>query len=168
MNQKRKTGKAYKSPSTGQSCDCAQYLAELMLIRRSERENVGNLGYKFWNEAHKDSYKGQVVAARRLIKKFGEKLLLSFINSKGGQGIFSLGFFAPLDFVVLAIEKHRPLFEKEQSKLEQQILDTHITKVEENKAPEVPYKKFVTKKNIFSKIKSLEKKNGEKNEDTQG
>lgn len=166
MDRQRKIGKAYKSPSTGQPCDCAQYLAELMLIRRSEKENAGNLGYKFWNKAHKDSYQGQVVAARRLVKRFGEKLLLSFINSNYGKGIFSLGFFKPLDFVVAAIEKHKPFFEKEQLKLEQQIADTIITRVEENKEPQVPYKKFVTKKNIFSKIKALEKKNGEKDEDT--
>lgn len=161
MIHKRSKGKPYKSPSTGQACDAAQYVAELMCIRKSEKQNIGNLGYKFWNKSHKDSYKGQIVAAKRLMKEFGEKTVISFINSPKGKNIYSLGFFTPLDFVTEAIAKYKISFDKEQSKIPEQQEEEKPIIID--KAPPKP---FSTKKNILSKIKILEQKNGEENTDS--
>jgi hypothetical protein len=154
MTQQRRKGKAYKSPSTGQACDAAQYIAEVVCTRKSEKKNTGNLGYKFWNKSHKDEYQGQIVAARRLMKEFGEKTVISFLTSSKGNNIYSLGFFTPLPFVKNAIAKFKVQFDKEQAKIDaqqkqseprQEVLDIQ------------PIKPFAKKNNLFSKIKSMEK-----------
>lgn len=162
MTHERRLGKAYKSPSTGQNCDAAQYIAELMCLRRSEFQNSGNLGYKFWNKSHKESYKGQIVAAKRLIQQFDEKLLISFINSPQGKKIYSLGFFKPLDFVVEAIKKYKVIYDKQEKKR----LES-IKKEEPEIVPQstIPAKPFAKKKTLLSKITSLEKKNGKEDAD---
>lgn len=164
MAQQRKQGKAYKSPSTGQACDAAQYVAELMLTRKSEMNNSGKLGYKFWNKSHKESYQGQVVAVRRLIKDFGEKLIISFVNSEQGKRIYSVGFFKPLDFVVEAIKKYKPIFDKQQEKLARNIEQAQPEKpiITSTESP----KPFAKKSNLFSRIKTLEQTND--NEKNQG
>jgi hypothetical protein len=164
MDQQRKIGKAYKSPSTGQACDAAQYVAELMLTRKSEINNSGKLGYKFWNKAHKDSYQGQVVAVRRLIKQFGEKLIVSFVNSDQGKKIYSFGFFKPLDFVVEAINRYKPIFDKQQEKLAQNI--EQLPAAEPIITSKEAAKPFAKKNSLFSRIKTLEQKNDEKDQDS--
>jgi hypothetical protein len=161
MAPQRNKKKPYKSPSTGQPCDAAQYVAELMCIRKSEKQNTGNLGYKFWNKSHKDSYQGQIVAAKRLMKEFGEKTVISFINSPKGKNIYSLGFFTPLDFVTEAIKKYKVIFDKEQDKIVEQQEDEKPIIID--KAPAKP---FSGKRNMLSRIKSLEKKDGEENTNT--
>lgn len=160
MTHQRKKGKAYKSPSTGQACDAAQYIAEVVCTRKSEKKNTGNLGYKFWNKSHKDEYQGQIVAARRLMKEFGEKTVISFLTSPKGNNIYSLGFFTPLPFVKQAIAKFKVQFDKEQAKIDAQLESAEAK-------PEIidtyPTKPFAKQKNLFSKIQSMEKDtNGEK------
>jgi hypothetical protein len=134
-----------------------------MLTRRSETNNSGRLGYKFWNNAHKDSYQGQVVAVRRLIKTFGEKLVVSFVNSDGGKKIYSVGFFKPLDFVVAAIERYKPIFDKAQEKLAANI--EHSQPTTDTIVSTSSQKPFAKKNSLFSKIKTLEQKNDEENKD---
>lgn len=158
MTHQRKIGKAYKSPSTGQPCDAAQYIAEVVCTRKSEIKNTGNLGYKFWNKAHKDEYKGQIVAARRLMKEFGEKTVISFLTSPKGNNIYSLGCFTPLDFVKKAIAKYKVQFDKEQAKIAKQQQETKETADIINPNPAKP---FAVKQNLFSKLKTLESMNGE-------
>lgn len=161
MTPQRNKEKPYKSPSTGQPCDAAQYVAELMCIRKSEKQNTGNLGYKFWNKSQKDSYQGQIVATKKLMKEFGEKTVISFINSPKGKNIYSLGFFTPLDFVIKAIKKYKITFDKQQTK---------ITEQQEEEKPIIidrtPAKPFSNKRSMLSRIKSLEKNNGEENTTT--
>ena len=67
----QKNDKRFKSISTGEPCSAAQYLAEMVCIRKAERENKGSLAYKFWKNG--DSYKIQIRVANKLIKKYGEK-----------------------------------------------------------------------------------------------
>jgi hypothetical protein len=131
-----------------------------MLTRKSEVNNSGKLGYKFWNKAHKDSYQGQVVAVRRLIKQFGEKLIVSFISSDQGKRIYSFGFFKPLDFVVEAVNRYKPIFDKQQEKLVQNIEQLPLE--EPTITSKESYKPFAKKNSLFSRIKTLEQKNDEK------
>jgi hypothetical protein len=65
-------------------------MAEMVCIRRAERENKGSLGYKFWNTG--DLYQIQVRVAHKLIKKYGEKAILHYLNSPSGKNVYSLGF----------------------------------------------------------------------------
>lgn len=154
MTQQKKQEKIFKSPSSGVMCSVAQYIAEVMCLRKAEKENKGNLPLKFWNtEKRKKSYQGQIVATQRLITEFGEDVLLAFINSDSGKFIYSLGFFSPAPFVKEKIAT----FSKTYTPREITISEP-IEKIDVNIKP-APV--FNSKKSKFSKLKELEKKNGE-------
>lgn len=150
MTQNSETVKSFISPSTGEPCDSAQYIAELMCQRKAER-NGNSLAYKFWNKTQKDDYKGQIVSARKLVKKFGEKPILAYLRGYG-KNVYSLGHFAPLKFVVEGIA-----FEK--SKIDNQIPSEEL-EVKEPVNITVP-KQYSSGGGLLSKIKKAEKNNGE-------
>lgn len=121
MTQKKQNTQKYKSISTGEPCNAAQYIAELVCLRRAERENKGSLSYKFWNKG--DAYQVQVRVAHKLIKKYGEKAILHYLNSPSGSNVYSLGFLhkskkfvLPLDFVKTGIEKSKKITDAEEAK----------------------------------------------------
>lgn len=154
MTQTKKQEKVFKSPSSGVMCSVAQYIAEVMCLRKAEKENKGNLPLKFWNtEKRKKSYQGQIVATQRLIAEFGEDVVLAFINSDGGKFIYSLGFFSPVPF----IKEKIAAFSRTYTAREITISDP-VEKIDVNIKP-APV--FNNKKSKFSKLKELEKKNGE-------
>ena len=92
MDHKKENIKRFKSTSTGQPCDAAQYAAELVCTRRRERENAGSLEYKFWNKSQKDEYQTQIRVANKIIKKYNAEALLHYLNSPKGKKTYSLGF----------------------------------------------------------------------------
>jgi hypothetical protein len=121
MTQKKQNTQKYKSISTGEPCNAAQYIAELVCLRRAERENKGSLSYKFWNKG--DAYQVQIRVAHKLIKKYGEKPILHYLNSPSGSNVYSLGFLhkskkfvLPLDFVKAGIEKSKKITDAEEAK----------------------------------------------------
>lgn len=123
MNQKNSKTRKYKSISTGEDCDAAQYVAELVCMRYAEKENRGSLEYKFWSRSHKEEYTTQVRAARKLIKKYGEEAVLHYLKSPRGKSIYSLGFLHRskkfvliLDFVEQGIKKAETKLDKQNSK----------------------------------------------------
>ncbi len=123
MDHKKENIKRFKSTSTGQPCDAAQYAAELVCTRRRERENAGSLEYKFWNKSHKDQYQVQVRVARKLVKKFGEEALIRYLTGPSGSNVYSLGFLhksnkfvLSLRFVESGVAKCADNLKKESSK----------------------------------------------------
>lgn len=91
MTKNRTNKSKYQSPSTGEYCTAAQYMAELMCLRMAESNNEGSLGFKFWNKGKwKKTYQYQVTLANRLIKEFDEQSLIQALNSKQGKSIYSL------------------------------------------------------------------------------
>lgn len=92
MDQKNSKTLKYKSISTSQPCSASQYCAELVCLRKRERENKGSLEFKFWNKSQKEEYQTQIRLASKLIKKYGEKSLVSYLNSPSGKNVYSLGF----------------------------------------------------------------------------
>ena len=65
----------YKSPSTGDFCTPAQYIAEIICQRCAKHEKVGTLPYKFWNlPKWKKIYIRQVSLANKLIKEYSNKM----------------------------------------------------------------------------------------------
>lgn len=151
MNQKKDNEKLYKSPSTGQMCDCAQYIAELMCSRNAAKNKVSGLEYKFWNKSRKDEFVSQVVAARRLIDKFGEKLILSFILTDGSY-IYSLGKFNTPKFILDKIQQFKKKFDQQ---IIEPIEDTTETVTVQSKV-----RTGINKTGLFSKIKRAEDTNG--------
>jgi len=117
----QKNSKKYKSISTGQECSGAQYIAELICIRKSEKENKGSLGYKFWKRGN--AYEIQIRAASKLIKKYSEEAVLKYLNSPRGKNVYSLGylhkskkFVLNLDFVKEGVEKAQKEIDEEAKK----------------------------------------------------
>lgn len=92
MDQQKNNIQKYKSCSTGEPCTVAQYIAEIVCLRKREKENVGSLEYKFWNKSHKDEYQIQIRVANKLIKKYSEDAVLHYLNNGLGRKTYSLGF----------------------------------------------------------------------------
>ena len=92
MSKHRTDLSKYKSPSTGDFCTPAQYVAEIICQRQAKHEKAGTLPYKFWNKGKwKSIYIRQIGLANKLIKEFGEDAMMKFVNSKEGIRTISLG-----------------------------------------------------------------------------
>jgi hypothetical protein len=93
----------------------------LICIRKSEKENKGSLGYKFWKRGN--AYEIQIRAASKLIKKYSEEAVLKYLNSPRGKNVYSLGylhkskkFVLNLDFVKEGVEKAQKEIDEEAKK----------------------------------------------------
>lgn len=157
MTQKNSETKRYKSLSTGQPCSGAQYAAELVCMRKRQRENKGSLEFKFWNKSQKQEYQIQIRVASKLIKKYSESSLIKYLIGPSGKNIYSLGFLhsskkfvLSLNFVEDGIKKcHQEIIE--DSKKEKRVIE----------APQGDYKprKSRNKNSLFSKIRKIDGKN---------
>ena len=163
MDHKKETTRKFKSISTGQPCNAAQYAAELVCIRKREKENTGNLEYKFWNKSHNKKYETQVRVAWKLIKKFGEEALIHYITSPSGKNVFSLGFLhksgkfvLALRFVEKGVTNSLEIIKKDKSK------NKEVLKVPDK----LEYKSRSLKKTntLFSKIRNIENAESERKE----
>ena len=155
MTQKKEHTRTFKSISTGQDCNAAQYAAETVCLRKRERENKGSLEYKFWNKSHQEQYQVQVRVAWKLINKFGEEALIHYINSPGAKNVYSLGFLhksgnfvLALKFVEKGVKESLERIEKEKSKKKE------VLKVPEN--PEYRTTQHKKKNTLFSKLRNIE------------
>lgn len=157
MNQKNSNILKYKSLSTGQPCNGAQYAAELVCIRKRQKENCGSLEFKFWNKSQKAEYQTQIRVASNLISKYSESALIRYLNSPSGNNIYALGFLHKSKKFVLAlkfVEKGVKQFHnklEEESKREKKIIQ----------APDSEYKPKKPRggKSLFSKIRKIDGKN---------
>lgn len=145
MKKSSRTDKSkYKHQSTGDYCTCAAYVAELMCMRKAEKENVGSLPYKFWNEKPWDwTFKKQLYTANQLLKEYSDVALVKAITSQEFLGIFSLGH-----------PKTRRLVEKYQI-LENDMKDKEPQKLEVHIKPKVRKKSF-GKKSTLNKLRELD------------
>ena len=83
--------KNYKHKTTGQACNSAQYIAEIVCLREAEKENVGRPAHALWNtDKWKKKYKSQVTKAYQLLKKYSDKAIINALNSQRGKRIYSL------------------------------------------------------------------------------
>ena len=145
MNKRKRTEKSkYKHESTGDHCTCAAYVAEIMCRKNAENKNQGSLPYKFWNKKPWDwTFKRQLIAANRLIKKFSEAAIVKAVNSSEFRGVFSLNH----PKVVSVLTKYQLLLDKEKSKPKQNI------EVKKNPSRR---KKSYGKKNLLDKLRKIE------------
>jgi hypothetical protein len=143
--QEKKPTKNFASPSTGQLCTLAQYVAEVICIRKSEKENKGTLAFKFWNKSQKRTYQAQIVCANRLIEKYGEAPILSFL--KNHKHVYSLGYYHPHKFVDEIIANEAEIL---KNKVEQEV------RVVEEKPVDIRPNARAKKKNLLSQMKSIE------------
>jgi hypothetical protein len=149
MARQRSKASRFKSPSTGEYCTVAQYIAEILIQRKSETDNKGSLAYKFWNKTQKKNYTRQVQAVSALIGKFGESAVFDYIINTNKR-VYS----ASPKWVKEAIEKHKLVLDrKPKQKIE-------VTEVSRDNVESQPRKTF-GKKTLFSKLRSADGKSQE-------
>ncbi len=144
MSKKRTNKSNYKSPSTGEYCTAAQYIAEIVCQRQAEKDNVGTPAYKFWNtDKWKKSYTHQIILANRLVKKHDERAIIKALKSARGKSIYSLRFPGLED-----------LIKKEQENLNRSDYkeSIDIENVDTSKKPRRPF----GNKSSFSKLRDLD------------
>lgn len=83
----------YKHIHTGEYCTFEAYVAELIVLRRSEKLNLGKPSYKFWTKGDPLHWlwKKQYGAALQLKKKYSEEAILNAINSKDFNSLLVIG-----------------------------------------------------------------------------
>jgi hypothetical protein len=82
--------KKYTSPSTGDDCTAAQYLAEMMVTRDAHNKKKP-LPNKFWNvQPWKGKFTQQIIKANGLLKIYPAHAIISALKSKQGSKIYSL------------------------------------------------------------------------------
>jgi len=97
--------KNYKHKTTGQPCNSAQYIAEIVCLREAEKANVGRPAYALWNtEKWKKKYQSQVTKAYQLLKKYSDKAIINALNSPRGKSIYSLRV-KNLEYLIKASQK---------------------------------------------------------------
>lgn len=115
----------YKHIHTGEYCTFEAYVAEYIVLRRSEKLNLGKPSYKFWTKGDPLHWlwKKQYGAAVQLKKKYSEEAILSAIKSKDFDGLLVIGIqngrgykVNPLAEKVIA--KHQEEINKSQIKTE--------------------------------------------------
>ena len=147
MSKQRTNVSKFRSPSTGDFCTEAQYVAEILCQRQAKKEKVGNLAYKFWNQGKwKKIYIRQISLSTKLIKEFGEGVLIRFINSREGSDIFSLG----MKNIKNKIENFKKSLDKQSS---QEIIEVTRTDIYQKR-------KTFGQKTLIQKLKEID--NGKK------
>lgn len=107
MSKQRTNKSKYTSPSTGEYCTAAQYLAELMITRQANKKKV-NLPFKFWNhDEWKRDYLTQLYRANALMKIYRSDAIVNVLTEKKNAWIYSL-FYPKLE----------QMFEKEERRLD--------------------------------------------------
>ena len=137
--------KNYKHKTTGQACNAAQYIAELVCLREAEKRRVGRPAYALWNtETWQKKFKSQVTKAYDLLGKYSDKAIINALNSYKGKNIYSL-----------RVRFLEPLIKAEQIKLNE-IDSREIKEVEyKDNTLEKPRQPF-GKKGKLSRFKDLE------------
>ena len=145
MNKRKRTEKSrYKHESTGDHCTCAAYVAEIMCKRNAESKNEGSLPYKFWSKKPWNwTFKRQLFAANKLLKKYSEEALVKAVGSSEFRGIFSLNHWKAVGI----IKKYQLLLDEQNAKPKQEI---------EVKRNAKRRKKSYGSKNILDKLRKIE------------
>lgn len=83
----------YKHIHTGEYCTFEAYVAEYIVLRRSEKLNLGKPSYKFWTKGDPLHWlwKKQYGAALQLKKKYSEEAILTAIKSKDFDKLLVIG-----------------------------------------------------------------------------
>lgn len=150
----------YKHIHTGEYCTFEAYVAEFIVLRRSERLNLGKPSYKFWTKGDPLHWlwKKQHGAALQLRKKYSEEAILSAIKSKDFDGLLVLGVqngrgykVNPLAEKIIA--KHQKQIEESKDKIQ-----VNLDPVEENEKMDLETragKSYNTKRNTLNQLRNL-------------
>jgi len=115
----------YKHIHTGEYCTFEAYVAEYIVLRRSEKLNLGKPSYKFWTKGDPLHWlwKKQYGAAIQLKKKYSEEAILSAIKSKDFDGLLVIGIQNGRGYKVnplaeKVIQKHQKILEESKQQIQ--------------------------------------------------
>jgi hypothetical protein len=151
MAKQRSQASRFKSPSTGEYCTAAQYIAEVLVQRKAEKDNKGSLAYKFWNKTRKKQYSLQIQKVHQLISEFGERAVYDYIINKNKR-VYS----AAPKWVKDEIKKHKKLLSSKPKPKQSDIIE-----VEKDNVNVKPRKSFGNK-SLFSRLRSSDGKSKNK------
>jgi hypothetical protein len=148
----------YKHIHTGEYCTFEAYVAEYIVLRRSEKLNLGKPSYKFWTKGDPLHWiwKKQYGAALQLKKKYGEEAVLKAVQSKDFDRLLVIGIQNGKGYKV------NPEAEKVIAKY-YQILQNENKKIDVNLDVEVSEKSletrstqsYNTKKSTINQLRNL-------------
>ncbi len=134
------------SQSSGHECKPAQYLAELACLRQGKKKGISTPP-RFWNLPQwKKEYGRQVGLANGLLKLFSLESILSALNSKDGNWIFSLSFKGLIDIIKL----HQDVIVANDKKAEAKPIPKYNTEIK------TEVKQMKTGKTMIDRLKDLE------------
>ena len=132
----------YKHIHTGEYCTFEAYVAELIVLRRSEKLNLGKPSYKFWTKGDPLHWlwKKQYGAALQLKKKYSEEAILNAINSKDFNNLLVIGIQNGRGYKInplaeKVIQKYQKILDESQNQtqvnmdvdVEEKMIETRLT-----------------------------------------
>jgi hypothetical protein len=148
----------YKHIHTGEYCTFEAYVAEFIVLRRSEKLNLGKPSYKFWTKGDPLHWlwKKQYGAAVQLKKKYSEEAILNAIKSKDFDNLLVIGIqngrgykVNPLAEKVIA--KYQAILDKQQTKIEVNLEENVESRPVETRATQ----SYNTKRTTMNKLRNL-------------
>lgn len=148
----------YKHIHTGEYCTFESYVAEYIVLRRSEKLNLGKPSYKFWTKGDPLHWlwKKQHGAAVQLRKKYSEEAILQAIKSKDFDRLLVLGVQNGRGYKISpeaekVIAKYQKKIEEEQNKTQ-----VNLEVKEENKPLETRSSSgYNTKRTTLNQLRNL-------------
>jgi hypothetical protein len=148
----------YKHIHTGEYCTFEAYVAEYIVLRRSEKLNLGKPSYKFWTKGDPLHWlwKKQHGAAVQLRKKYSEEAILQAIKSKDFDRLLVLGVQNGRGYKISpeaekVIAKYQKKIEEEQNKPQ-----VNLEVKEENKPLETrSSSSYNTKRTTLNQLRNL-------------
>lgn len=150
----------YKHIHTGEYCTFEAYVAELIVLRRAEKLNLGKPSYKFWTKGDPNHWlwKKQHGAAAQLKKKYSEEAILAAINSKDFNNLLVLGIQNGRGYKInpaaeKVIAKYQNEINKSKNKVQVDMttIEKHVDEQVEIRASQV----YNTKKVGLNKLRNL-------------
>ena len=137
--------KVYRHVTTGQDCNAAQYIAEMVCLREAEAANEGQPAYKLWNtEKWKKKFRSQGTKAYSLLKTYDDVSIINALRSPAGKRIYSL-----------RLKNLETLIKKEQVKTDAKNSALAEPKEYSSSAPSNPRKPY-GKKSDVQKLRELD------------
>lgn len=148
----------YKHVHTGEYCTFEAYVAEYIILRRSEKLNLGKPSYKFWTKGDPLHWiwKKQHGAALQLKKKYSEEAILQAIQSKDFDRLLVIGIQNGRGYKVNP--EAEKIIAKYHQKIEDQKVKPLVNMEVEIERPTLETRKsmgYNSKKNTINKLRNL-------------
>lgn len=148
----------YKHIHTGEYCTFEAYVAEYIVLRRSEKLNLGKPSYKFWTKGDPLHWlwKKQYGAAIQLKKKYSEEAILNAIKSKDFDNLLVIGVQNGRGYKVnplaeKVILKHQQMLDQQQVKIEVNLEENVESKTVETRSTQ----SYNTKRTTMNQLRNL-------------